>query len=185
MSFTADGAFLSIVFDVEPAFTLIWLMTWSCKCVKNAVEDLPTFRLVSSNFVMFLSLVSFFNNAIFSCLRFLAIPGFSTLNFSFSSIARCLARCFNFFRLLSRFLSVFVLSDLPTRSPCDLAKNKDRGKYHTINLPTRNCNILDKYIIQYIPLISSGASMAASLVATGATSSIFTAGILLTIFISG
>ncbi|KYN18505.1 hypothetical protein ALC57_09185, partial [Trachymyrmex cornetzi] len=46
-----------------------------------------------------------------------AIPGCSALNLSFFSIACCLARCLDFFRLLSRFISVFVRSDLPIRSP--------------------------------------------------------------------
>lgn len=137
LSFTADSAFLSFFVDAELTFALIWLLTWSCNCVKNAVEDLGAFWPVSSDFVIFLSLVSFFTNAALFCLYFLLIPGFNAFNFSFSSIAFCLTRCRNFFRLLSRFLSVFVLSDLPTTSPRGLAKNKNHVKeHHAVNPST-------------------------------------------------
>lgn len=127
LSLRADNAFLSFFLDVKPAFALIWLLTSFCNFVKNAVEDFATLWVTSTDFVIFLFLVSFFSNSAFSFFFFLAIPGFRAFSFSFFSITCCLAFCLIFFRLLSRLLSVFVRSDLAIRSPCDLARNKDYG----------------------------------------------------------
>lgn len=122
-SFTAETVFLS--FFLGPFVFL--LFTWSCSCVKNAVEDFATLCVVSFNFVTFLSFVTFFSNASFSFLSFdfLEIPGFNAFSFSFFSLTCCFARCLSFFFLLARFMSVFVLSALPIRSLCGLAVNAD------------------------------------------------------------